>query len=203
MNKLCAILIISILAFLKVNAQKQITTWDGEIYRNMSITLKNGSVIQGYGKVVLIDFEDIVSFKRTKEEGELLYGFEDIVYLKTKIGKTESIFKYRTLIASPGDEEWSKLTEVILDGKLMLYQGYYDLTSTDAKRLYYLSKKDDATIISVKLGDTSQRSIQGKICGYVKDCPDLYKKIKSKYFKRYGIKDMVNYYNNNCFHKKK
>ena len=182
-------------------AQKQITTWDGEVYRNMTISLKDGSTLVGYGKVLFIAFDAFISFKRTKDEGGTLYAFEDIINLKTTVGNKECLFEYKTLIASP-EGKWLKLIEVIVDGKLMIYQGYFDSTSTDAKRTYYISKKGDDVVRSLKSGDTYSSYVTNKILYYTKSCSTLTKKLKTKYFKRYGIKDIANFYNNECSSKR-
>jgi len=201
MNKLYSILIITFLTFSKVNAQKQITMWDGEVYRNMCISLKDGSVLNGYGKVILIEFDDFISFKRSKEEGETLYGFENVVHLKTKVGNSERLFEYKTLTASPSGE-WLKLIETVILGKVTLYQGYFDATSTDKKRTYYISNKGDDFVKSLKSGDTYSYSITKTILKYTRSCSALTSKLKSKHFNRYGIKDIIAYYNNNCSIKK-
>ncbi len=180
------------------HAQEYISEWDNETYKKMSVTLNDGTSLSGFGKVALVEVDDLLYFKNNKTEGNTLYDFNEIKHLTIKVNDIDRVFEYKTF-----NEEWFKLVEKIIVGKIILYQGYYDLSSTDAKRVYYLSKKDDDAISSLKVCDTYNRSIQGILCGFVKDCPDLYKKIKSKYFKRYGIKDIVNYYNNNCFNKKK
>ena len=191
MTKFFSIITLVCLFFLEVNAQEYISEWDNETYKRMSVTLNDGTILNGFGKVALVEVDDLLYFKNNKTEGNILYDFNDIKHLKVKVNDLDRTFEYKTF-----NEEWFKLVEKIIVGKVTLYQGYYDLTSTDAKRVYYLSKKDDDAISSVKSGDTYNRSIQGKICGFIYDCPNLYKKIKSKYFKRYGIKDIVNFYNN-------
>lgn len=197
MKKFFSVLAIVFLFFSGVNAQEYISEWDNETYKKMSVTLNDGTVLNGFGKVALVEVDDLLYFKNNKTEGNTLYDFNEIKHLTVKVNDIYRTFEYKTFHG-----EWLKLVEKIIVGKVILYQGYYDLTSTDAKRVYYLSKKDDDAISSIKLGDTYNRSIQGKICGFVKDCPNLYKKVKSKYFKRYGVKDIINYYNNDCSNKK-
>jgi len=197
MNSFFSIITIVCLFFLEVNAQEYISEWDNETYKKMSVTLNDGTILNGFGKVTLVDVDDLLYFKKNKSEGNILYDFNDIKHLKVKVNDLDRTFEYKMFHG-----EWFKLVEKIVTGKVILYQGYYDLTSTDAKRVYYLSKKDDDAISSLKVGDTYNRSIQGILCGFMCDCPGLKKKITSKYFKRYGIKDIVNFYNNNCTSKK-
>jgi hypothetical protein len=197
MYKVYSILIIVFLFLSGANAQEYISEWDNETYKRMSVTLNNGTILKGFGKVALVDVDDLLYFKKNEIEGNTLYDFNDIKYLTIKVNNQDRTFEYKTFLG-----EWSKLVEKIIVGKVTLYQGYYDLTSTDSKRVYYLSKKDNDDISSVKSGDTYNRSIQGKIYGFTHDCPVLKKKLTSKYFKRYGIKDIVNFYNNNCSNKK-
>jgi len=197
MTKKISIITIVCLFFLEINAQEYIAEWDNETYKKMSVTLNNGTTLNGFGKVALVEVNDLLYFKKNKTEGNTLYDINDIKHLTVKVNDIDRTFEYKTF-----NEEWFKLVEKIIVGKVTLYQGYYDLTSTDAKRIYYLSRKDDDVIRSVRVGDTYDRSIQGILCGFMRNCPDLKKKITSKFFKRYGIKDIVNFYNNNCTNKK-
>ena len=197
MNKLYSILILTFLTFSDVNCQEYISEWDNEAYRKMSVTLNDGATINGFGKVALVEVDDLLYFKNNKKEGNTLYDFNDIKHLTIKINDIKRTFEYKTF-----NKEWFKLVEKLIVGKVTLYQGYYDLTSTDNKRVYYLSKKDNETISSIRVGDLYDRSIQGMLCGFMCDCPGLKKKIISKHFRRYGIKDIVNFYNNNCTSKK-
>lgn len=197
MRKFFSIITIVCLFFLEGNAQEYISEWDNETYKKMSVTLNDGTVLNGFGKVALVEVDDLLYFKNNKTEGNTLYNFNDIKYLKIKVNDVDRTFEYKTF-----NGEWSKLVEKIIVGKVILYQGYYDLTSTDAKRVYYLSKEGDDSITSIKAGDTYNRSIQGKLYSFMRDCPSLKKKIMSKYFKRYGVKDIVNFYNNSCMSKK-
>lgn len=197
MTKFFSIITIICLFFLEGNAQEYISEWDNETYKKMSVTLNDGTVLKGFGKVALVEVDDLLYFKNNKTEGNTLYDFNDIKHLKIKVNEIDRTFVYKTFKG-----EWSKLVEKICDGKVILYQGYYDLSSTDAKRVYYLSKKGDVSISSLKSSDTYNRSIQGILYSFMSDCPSLKKKITSKYFKRYGVKDIVNFYNNKCASKK-
>lgn len=197
MKKFYSIITVYFFFLSGLSAQELITTWDGEIYRNMSLSLKDGSVLTGYGKVILIEFDDFISFKKTKKEGETLYGSEDIIHLKTNIGNSESIFKYKTVTTSP-EGEWSKLLETIVEGKIRLYQGYFNTNSTDLKRTYYISKREDEFVKSLKSGAIYASDVQRTIKKYTKGCSSLTKKVTSKHFKASGIRDVVRYYNDNC-----
>ncbi|OBX25571.1 hypothetical protein A9996_08995 [Gelidibacter algens] len=102
--------------------------------------------------------------------------------------------------------------ERVSEGKVNLYQDFVSSTmyvpnmaagggygfAGSSSTLYYISRGGSDTVINLRACNTYSNRFKKMANDYFKDCNDLIDKINSKYFDRYGIQSVVNYYNEDC-----
>lgn len=175
-------------------------------FYEVKITLKNGSIISGLGR---INFDEEIIFKENKEAEKKIYNYINVNKVIIKIDNTIKRFEYLT-IEGIGSVNSVKLVEKIVSGKINLFEDYssgvsYSQTmngsygfSNYSKTTYYISKNENTPAIDLRIGNTYSERFKEIAQNSFYDCPDLLNKIDTKYFKRYGIKEVVKYYNQYC-----
>jgi hypothetical protein len=66
------------------------------------------------------------------------------------------------------------------------------------KETYYLCDGDDVLVVNLKKGNTHLNKFLELAKIYFMDCPELITSIENKEFAKYGIRDVVEYYNSYC-----
>ncbi|QRM88937.1 hypothetical protein FG167_06710 [Lacinutrix sp. WUR7] len=191
------LLVISLFFISKLTAQNKI-----------SVTLKDGSSIHGLGRII----EDgKILLKKTKGATKEIYDYKTVEKLTIyNDDGVEQNYKHKIIEGSAGFGS-VKLLEVVIVGEVTLYQDYssgaaygpnmmgggYGFTN-HPKTTYYIAKKGSDIVTNLKLANTYSKKFIKLTKKYFGDCNELISKIKAKDFKRYGIEDVVKYYNNNC-----
>jgi hypothetical protein len=172
----------------------------------IKITLRDGSIIEGLGR---INIDEEIIFKENKEAEKKIYNYKNVDILIIRINDKLTTLEYK-IIEGMGSTDSVKLLEKIVDGKFNLYEDYisgisYSPTfsgnygfSNYSKTTYYICKNGDDTVIDLRIGNTYSERFKEIAQKSFSDCPDLLNKIDTKYFKRYGIREVVNYYNKSC-----
>ena len=115
--------------------------------------------------------------------------------------------EYKTV--SDGDYTYTILLQITIDGKMSLYEDVYEgftnpamtggLSMNNSTTTYYISKQGSNEAVNLRVGTTYSKRFRKIAQVFFEDCPDLLEKINSKsYFKRYGIKEVINFYNAEC-----
>ena len=73
-----------------------------------------------------------------------------------------------------------------------------NFTNSGSKTTYFMSINSNDVAINLKIGNTYSKRFKKIAKKYFSDCPDLLSKIENKYFSRYDIRNVVEYYNNKC-----
>jgi hypothetical protein len=199
-KKLCLIvLLITTLAFAQINDKHS-------SFYEVKITLKDGSVVEGLGR---INVDEEIIFKENKEAEKKIYNYINTNKLIIKIDNTIKRFEYIT-IEGFDNVNSVKLVEKIISGNINLYEDYssgvsYSPTisggygfSNYSKTTYYISKNENTPATDLRIGNTYSERFKEIAQKSFSDCPDLLNKIDTKYFKRYGIREVVQYYNQSC-----
>lgn len=175
-------------------------------FDKVKITLKDGSIIEGLGK---INLDEEIIYKENKEAEKKIFNYKNVDRLIIKIDNTIKRFEYLTIEGIDGINR-EKLVEKIITGKINLYEDYtsgvsYSPTmngsygfSNYSKTTYYISKNENIPATDLRIGNTYSERFKEIAQKSFSDCPDLLNKIDTKYFKRYGIREVVKYYNQSC-----
>ena len=172
----------------------------------ISLSLKDGSVINGIGK---IKTDKQILFKKTKDAEKEFYNYETVKKVTIYTDNAEQTYEYKYVEGFEGFGS-IKLLEIIIVGKSNLYQDYSsgmtygpNMTggygfSSHSKTTYYISKNGEDIAINLKIGNTYSKRFKKIAQKIFSDCPELLNMINTKHFNRYGIKSVVNHYNEEC-----
>ncbi|WP_299097886.1 hypothetical protein [uncultured Winogradskyella sp.] len=179
----------------------------------ITIQFTDSTEIKGYGRIKL---NGNILYRKEKKSEKEIYSY-----------KTEKKVKKVTIHYDDYDKSYEykftyfdgmkhhKLLEIYKAGKVNLYikntttntnaiaTGGFGMTYTTTS--YYISKKDNDTIIDLRQGNTYSNRFRKKIAPkFFNDCTDLIDKINTRdFFNRYGIGSVVDYYNEKCESKQK
>lgn len=190
-----------------------------EAQNKISITLKDSTVINGFGRIKV---DETILFKKTEDSKKEIYDYKTVKKLIIHSDESDQEYEYK-IVAGVGS---IKLIEILKSGKVNLYQDYasgmlygpnmtggYGSNITDgyvsnmtgdfgftsySKTTYYISVNGSDAVTDLRIGNTYSKRFKEIAKKYFKDCPDLLEKINSKFFKRYGIHSVVEYYNEKC-----
>lgn len=177
--------------------------------RQVELVRDDGTVLEGYAKFYTGSFSyrpnKDESFKRFK-----LTDFETIrIFSEDKDTKT-----YKKIEVDGGKKP--KMLVQIVEGPVSLFleekeynsSGYvaglgingnagqsFGGTSYSSSRLYL--KKNNIQK-ATRLGSTSKKNFKTTIADYFSDCPDLVKKVNGDEYSNKDVKEIVEFYNNNC-----
>ncbi len=175
----------------------------------ISLTLKDGSVINGIGR---IKADEQILFRKSEDAEKEIYNYKNVKKMTMYIDSdgSEQNYVYK-IIEGSGGVGSVKLLEIIITGKINLYQDFSSgMTyvpnmsgsgygfSNYSKTTYYISKTGSDTVTNLRIGNTYSNRFKKIAENYFKSCPELLEKINNKYFKRYGIGSVIKYYNQNC-----
>lgn len=172
----------------------------------LAIELNDGTVLDGFGR---IKPDETILFKKTEDSEKEIYNYLKVEKLLIHYDDSIHEFEYKIIDGSAGNGS-VKLFEIIKTGKVILYQDYisgmsygqnmigeYGFTRY-SETIYYISVIDSDLVTSLRHGNTYSNRFKKIAQKYFVDCPDLMEKIKSKFFKRYDIHSIVDYYNEKC-----
>lgn len=172
----------------------------------LSIELKDGTVLEGLGRIKV---DETILFKKSEDAEKEIYNYKTVKKLIIYSDKLKQVYEYK-VVQDSGGVGSIKLIEIIKTGKVTLYQDYasgvtygsnmsgsYGFTSY-SKTTYYISKNGSDVVTNLRIGNTYSKRFKKIAKRYFSDCPDLLEKINSKFFKRYGIHAVVEYYNKSC-----
>ncbi|MDH3323469.1 MAG: hypothetical protein OEM04_10795 [Flavobacteriaceae bacterium] len=176
----------------------------------ISLTLKDGSVINGIGRFSGIEK---ILLRKTENSEKEIYDYKTVKKMTMYFDSdgSEENYEYKVIEAS-GISGDIKLLEIILTGNVNLYRDVTIGTSTymsngfgggfgvtgSSKTTYYISNTGSDIATDLRMGNTYSKRFKKIAIKYFKSCPDLLEKINNKYFKRNGIGSVVKYYNENC-----
>lgn len=201
MKKQLCLIVLLITTFTFAQKEDKYSSFD-----EVKITFRDGSVIEGLGR---INVDEEILFKANKEAEKKIYNYKNVDKLAIRIDNKLTTFEYK-IIEGMGSTDGVKLLNKIVAGRINLYEDYksgvsYSPTmngsygfSNYSKTIYYISKNGDDTVIDLRIGNTFSERFKEIAQNSFSDCPDLLNKIGTKYFKRYGIIEVVNYYNKSC-----
>jgi len=176
---------------------------------------------------ITIEFSDSTQIKgygRIKIDGNILYRKEKGSEKEIYNYKTEKKVKKLTIHFDDSDKSYEykftyldgykhyKLLEVYKTGKVNLYikelntstnpsvTGGFGMGMSYSSIKYYISKKNNDTIVDLRQGNVYSKRFRKKIApNFFNDCSDLIEKINTRdFFNRYGINSVVDYYNEKC-----
>jgi hypothetical protein len=172
----------------------------------LSIELKDGTVLEGLGRIKV---DETILFKKAEGAEKEIYNYKTVKKLVIYSDNSQQEYEYK-VVEDSGGLGSIKLIEIIKTGKVTLYQDYasgvtygpnmsggYGFSSY-SKTTYYISKSGSDVVTNLRIGNTYSKRFKKIAKRYFNDCPDLLEKINSKFFKRYGINAVVEYYNKKC-----
>jgi len=173
-----------------------------------TLIFKDGTTIQGLAKLSGIDK---VKFKRNKKEKATKYHFSELKKAIINDGEASSTYVYAKV-----DIDTYKVLEEITIGKVNLYSmefsGYSGPVymagpnggswtgmghSYNIKNLF-VSREGEEIVTHLGSNQLFTKNFKKAASTYFKDCPELVKKIQNKKLKKRDIKDIVEFYNNQC-----
>ncbi len=172
----------------------------------LSIELKDGTVMNGFGRIKI---DETILFKKTEDSEKEVFDYKTVKKLTIYSDESKQEYEYK-IVQGSGGVGSIKLIEFLKVGKVNLYQDYasgmtygpnmtggYGFTSY-SKTTYYISESGSDTVTNLRIGNTYSKRFKKIAKKYFNNCPDLLEKINNKYFKRYGIESVIEYYNINC-----
>ena len=170
----------------------------------ISIKFKDGTEIHGYGR---IKADHNILYRSDKGAKKETYGFKTVRKLTVYEDGHDDYYEYK-LVVNFGLERF-KLLKIAKAGTVSLYEqvmsgrtnphvtGGFSTSYSSVK--YYISKIGSNRATDLREGNTYSKRFREIAEKYFGDCSDLMDKIKTrKFFKRYGIHAIVNYYNKEC-----
>lgn len=157
--------------------------------QNIAVTKKDGTVLNVKRYSSKVKYLKLVFENETTQE--LSYNqLDKIEYEYKERKKVEKITEQFVRMS----ERNGAMMKTVVSGECNLYEnlGYQSVT-------YYYAKKDTDKI-ATKLGSNSFVDVanyKNVALEYFKDCPSIIKEIKKK-FRRKKIKELIEFYNNNC-----
>ena len=173
----------------------------------LSLELKDGTAMDGFGR---IKNNETILFKKTEDAEKEFYNYTTVKKIILYADDSEQNYEYKIIEDFNGIRNII-LLEILKIGKVNLYQNYGDgivyhgpITpsgfggSSYSKTKYYLSKSEDDIVTNLKNGNTYSKRFKKIAKTYFTSCPDLLEKINNKFFKRYEIHSVVEYFNEKC-----
>jgi hypothetical protein len=171
----------------------------------ISLILKDGSTINGFGR---IKTNDEILYKKTEDSEKQIFNYKTVRKLIVYTDDYEQNYEYRV----NNDTGKVKLLEIILVGKVNLFKhvqgsgaytpnsigGGFDFTA-GSYITYYISKNENnISVTSLGIGNTYSKRFKTTANEFFNSCPDVLEKINNKYFNRYGVEAVVEYFIDNC-----
>ncbi len=202
--KYTAHLLFLLLAFSTVQLQAQKT--------KAILTFKDGTVLEGLGKIKSFGK---VKFRKARKEKAIKYSFEELEKVKIYEGGEINTYVYRPV----KDSEFSKVLQLIEKGKVTLYRihsegyvananmgtggfggagvgfgagNYYSINN------YYVQRGNEEEVTHLGSNQLFSKNFKKAASSYFADCASLIEKIQTKEFKKRHIREVVEYYNNDC-----
>ncbi len=188
---------------------------DNPAYKTAKLYFKNGETLNGIGKIG----NKKIKFKTHSNSREIIqYTPDDIYGFDLLINRKIIKYRYRYL-----KEKSDKpiLLELTIQGKVSLYKNVkrsniltgFLLNSGNSNKNgnfnniyganldkvsdFYVGHENESLVIFLSTEYGSFKG-NGPTMEYFKDCPSLYAKIKSRFFKISEMDEIVEYYNENC-----
>ena len=212
MNKILTL--VFLLSFTFSNSQNKSSFSDlfsfSASYEKANLTFRNGDTLSGIAK---INIKNEIVFKKNKKDQKTIYDYRNIAKIILDVNHVKKTYVYkiidgrqinRILLLNPQDELGKGKLKLFTKTSVGTYNtgnmngtgiGFY---GTSTKTTYFLSTNNNDIVTDLRIGNTYSKRFKKIAKKYFKSCPDLLKKINNKYFKRYGIKSVVEYYNLNC-----
>jgi hypothetical protein len=169
------------------------------------IKFKNGTEIEGYGRIML---DDNILYREKKGAEKKIYNYMTV--RKLIVFNEDSRNHYEYKVAGAVGYEDFKLFKIVKTGKITLYEEVFNgrtnpgtmggLNMSYSSVNYYISKVGSNRVTNLREGNTYSKRFRKKIAlKYFSDCSDLMDKINTReFFNRYGIESVVDYYNEKC-----
>lgn len=167
------------------------------------ITFKNGEMLNGIGKIK----NSTIKFKIEQSAEAQEFEFAEIKSAEIETSnKKKEIYKFYQTNKS---NEFIAVQEIVSGSKVELYSTsyrYYNnsavsggFTYSQSVTHYYLKKANEEWLTDLGEYSPLTNDLKGKVKTYFSDCISLIEKLEKREFKvRKGLKDIVNFYNNNC-----
>lgn len=160
-------------------------------FYDVSIVLRDSTKINGLGRK---NFNNEIAFKTDEKAETIIYNHKQLKAVSMNIEDKTFVYEYKIENNSTN----VKLLELLIKGKINLYSETKCGSPQFCTIKYYISKGNEDSVENLGIARTRSNSFQEIAAKYLADCPDLIEKIKAKYFRKYGVNDVVNYYNNLC-----
>lgn len=178
----------------------------------MVLKYHDGTVKSGYGKLAS---EKTIKFKTSKKAKAKKMAYKDLKGIKEiKYYTTDAIKIYEFV---PIGDDKVKLLQRTVKGKVNLYKrvrvtgGTYMpmagpngmagggmWTGTNTIKNFYVQRNGEKIATHLGSDQLFTKSFIKAMSEYVKDCPELVKKIKSKKLRKSDVIEIVEYYNEDC-----
>lgn len=191
MKNLFTVIVFAISVSINAQEKRKIPFFSLDPFYEIDLDMRDGTKIFGFGRT---SFADEIIFKTDDKAEKVTYNSKQVKTITMK--KNDKIYVYEYKIDK--NSSTIKLVELILMGKMNLYSTTNCDRYGNCYPTYYISKSNENFIQNMGGGRTRSNSFQEKAAEIFADCPALIEKIKAKYFRKYGVEDVVNYYNSSC-----
>ena len=191
MKNLFTVILFVIAISFNAQEQRKIPLFSLSPFFEVNLEMRNGTRITGLGRK---NFNDEIVFKTDDKAEKLTYNSKQVKTITMNIKGSIYIYEYKIDINS----NKVKLVELLIVGKMNLYSTSNCDSQGNCFPTYYISKSNEDFVQNMGGGRTRSNNFQEKSEQIFADCPDLIEKMKAKYFRKYGVEDVVNYYNSSC-----
>jgi hypothetical protein len=187
----------------------------------VTITFQNGEILKGIGKLK----SSVVKFKKDEKAEAQEFEFSKLksvefeyaveknaIYKFFKVKDSENYIPVEELVSGNKAELFKTSATYYTGGIGMGVGGMNGMggmggmgmgmgvpMGTSQTVTYYVKKPNEDILTELGAYNILTNNLKGKVKDYFADCKVLIEKLENREFKvRKGLKDIVNFYNNNC-----
>ena len=172
-------------------------------YYKANLILRSGDTLSGIAR---INTQEEIIFKKKEKDEKIVYNYKTVSKVILEIDGDEIEYIYKIIIGRRVNgimllEPYGVFGKNKLNLFVDISSGSYNMNGfqgNTTKTTYFIGENNNTGLTHLGIGNTYSKKFKKISKDYFKSCPDLLEKINNKYFKRYGIRSIMEYYDQNC-----
>ena len=172
-------------------------------YYKANLILRDGGTLSGIAR---INTQNEIIFKKKEKDEKIVYDYKTVSKINLEIDGNEKEYIYKIILDRRINgimllEPYGVFGKNKLNLFVDISSGSYNMNGfrgNTTKTTYFIGKNNNTGVTHLGIGNTYSKKFKKIAKDYFKSCPDLLEKINNKYFKRYGIRSIMEYYEQNC-----
>ncbi|MDX6748121.1 hypothetical protein SHK09_15090 [Polaribacter sp. PL03] len=172
-------------------------------YYKANLILRSGDTLSGIAR---INTQEEIIFKKKEKDEKIVYNYKTVSKVILEIDGDEIEYIYKIIIGRRINgimllEPYGVFGKDKLNLFVDISSGSYNMNGfqgNTTKTTYFIGENNNTGVTHLGIGNTYSKKFKKIAKDYFKSCPDLLEKINNKYFRRYGIRSIMEYYDQNC-----